>query len=247
MTTIVISSHTLLVAASKGLLGVIPPKSHRLAMLSVNDKHLAMKIRAIEWMGDYFDNHCHESPAAHKCLQLKSMTKKDVWVEYKEDMDKQGLDSLEKNAFNVFWRRSFADVVLRKYLDVPGKCFTCLQMDLVKSTTHRDNRKVLEELQFLEDVHASGIHAFRSHYMNTIKMAKEDTEVQSVNIDGMQSSHCSIPRTANHESKSEFSQNVIGMKDHGTNTINLTSHLSFIKHDANVLIILASTLTHTRH
>ena len=68
-------------------------------------------------------------------------------------------------------------------------------------------------------------------------MAKEDTEeTQSVNIDGMQSSHCSIPRTANHESKYEFSQNVVGMKDHGANTINLTSHLSFLKHDANVLI-----------
>ena len=37
-------------AASKGLLDVIPPKSDRLAMLSVNDTRLAMKIRAIEWI-----------------------------------------------------------------------------------------------------------------------------------------------------------------------------------------------------
>ena len=50
----------------------------------------------------------------------------------------------------------------------PDKCFTCLQLDLVKNVTHRNNHEAI----FFKECACICIHALRSHYMNIIKVAK---------------------------------------------------------------------------
>ena len=53
-------------------------------------------LQLFDWML-HTNSHCHESPAARRCIQLKSTAKNEVWGMRKEDMDKQGLESFGKH------------------------------------------------------------------------------------------------------------------------------------------------------
>ena len=90
--------------------------------------------KATIWLENYFDVFADKSPDSEE-VQLAIVYKKDVYRAYKADMEKSGIKFIQEPLFIDLWNALFPHYLVRPWLDVPGKCEICYEIDTARRKT----------------------------------------------------------------------------------------------------------------
>lgn len=105
---------------------------------------------AIEWMLQYFDTYGDQQPNGD-LTKLSINTKREIYQEYCADlklMDPEAV--LSETQFSTYWRAMFPSVRIRSWVNIPGKCSTCMEIDkLRKQPCDKVTGKALKQAHLL--------------------------------------------------------------------------------------------------
>jgi hypothetical protein len=174
-------------------------------------QNTAMQIRnstaqlyAYGWLNFYFKCVGDEEPNTHGEIHLDNVKIKDIYLEYKEEMEYLHFDStskacfevLDPTAFATLWRTSFPHVKIRQYKAVSGKCATCAKLSKVRKESKC--KKVREYVTYLFSLHRTLLMGERMSYHDRITESKVNpSRILSLVSDGMAQTHCVLPWLAN--------------------------------------------------
>jgi hypothetical protein len=86
----------------------------------------------IEWLSQYFDTFGDKQPNGDK-IKLSINTKRELYEEYYADMqlmDPQAVVS--ESSFETLWNGLFPSVRIRSWVNIPGKCNICMEIDKLR-------------------------------------------------------------------------------------------------------------------
>ena len=107
------------------------------------------------WLESYFKNYGDFAPNKNE-VRLLIMQKKDVFNKYCHDFKLPVQRPVVSRAkFYELWDKLFPNCVSRPWCDVPGKCYTCYEIDRLRRTS--DDAKVQEKLKEAHHLHRGGL------------------------------------------------------------------------------------------
>jgi len=110
----------------------------------------AASSHCISWMDQYFNDFGDHQP--HKSeIRLSVRTKTEVYEQYCVKAEAAEIeDCVSLSTFNRLWNGLFPEVVLRSFVDIPGKCETCAKIDCFrKKATNRRTQRLLAETHLM--------------------------------------------------------------------------------------------------
>jgi hypothetical protein len=63
------------------------------------------------------------------------MYKAEVTGLYNEGLEKNGIPMVSYKTFTILWNTLYPHCTIRSYVDVPGKCFICGEIDRLRQST----------------------------------------------------------------------------------------------------------------
>jgi hypothetical protein len=176
-----------------------------------NLQHAALHIRnsipqlySYGWLNFYFKCVGDEEPNSDE-IHLDNVRIKDVYLEYKEEMEYLNSDSVSKTCFEEFdpatvlatlWRTCFPHIKIRECKAATGKCSTCARLSKVRKESKC--KKTREYVTYLFSLHRMLLMGERVAYNERITEAKVNpSRFLSLVSDGMAQNHCVLPWLGN--------------------------------------------------
>lgn len=187
------------------------------------------QIIATTWIESYFEKFADKSPDSEE-VQLAITYKKDVYKEYKAARVLANQEPIGHSLFNELWNALFPHYLVRPWLDVPGKCEVCYEIDTARRST--SDSYVQEALRQCHHMHRGGMFMQeRRSYKDRVRYAEENPDtVFSCIIDIMDQSHSRIPYLGTQNAlANSLKQMIQGVLTHGQkhNGIGFTLFRSF--------------------
>jgi hypothetical protein len=173
------------------------------------------------WLERYFATYGDFAPNRDE-VRLLIMQKQDVYKKYVAEFEGALLkrDVVDIGTFNSLWATLFPKCVMRPWCSVPGKCFTCYEIDRLRRV--EEDGHIQHKLRQAHAMHRGGLFMLeRNEYMRRIDRAIrlnncEHPSVMSIVIDGMDQSHCKVPYLGTQGTfPSPLKQCITGVKQHG--------------------------------
>lgn len=152
-------------------------------------------------------------------VKLSISHKKEVYEEYQSQIEKKGEKIVNLNRFYELWNCLFPLSVNRPWIDIPGKCAVCLEIDRLRRSTKSE--AVLLALKDAHLLHRGGMfNQERARYKERVVEALLDDprnpSIMSIIIDGMDNNKCRCPYLGRQGSfTNALPQHIIGVKEHG--------------------------------
>ena len=99
-----------------------------------------MQHEAVIWMEDYFHTYGDFVPNRGDEIHVSLPDKKSLWNIYKDHQHSNGLAFISLQKFYELWNTIFPRYTLREFVDIPGKCVTCYEIDSIRKNNKSDNR-----------------------------------------------------------------------------------------------------------
>ena len=101
------------------------------------------------WLENYFDDYADKSPNGLDS-RLSVASKKQLYADYVREQNKLGIPVVLLPLFYDLWNTVLPFCQLRPWINIPGKCNTCYEIDsLRKSCKDKNVLKALKELHIL--------------------------------------------------------------------------------------------------
>lgn len=192
----------------------------RLTPIQVGNLRLSLSVPQLmtaAWMQYYFSLIGDQVPNSDHEIHLEPVPKKNVWEEYKFDMESIDEPVLELNSFLRIWKNVFPYVKVRKYKSSCGHCNLCAMLG-EKRREFRD-REGREEVTNLFALHRlSTVGERRAYYDRRVEAQLTRHMFLSTIADGMQQNHCFLPWFGNTKMPPvHIKQHLQGVLMHGHN------------------------------
>lgn len=106
------------------------------------------------WLEEYFKNYGDHKPNGSE-IYISAPTKKCVYDQYVNETEIMGIQSVDISIFYEIWNSMYPNCLLRPWVDVPGKCSTCYEIDCGRKRS--TDKKVLKALQQCHQLHRAGL------------------------------------------------------------------------------------------
>lgn len=196
-------------------------------------------MTAMVWLRNYFVSFGDHQPNG-ELIRVSAPTKREVWVEYKRAQERKNCAFVKCKRFSELWAAIFPEYQLEKYVNVPGKCDTCFEINARRSAAK--SGVVREALKDCHAMHRAGFFmperlrlAFYClcsdcvlfifnllcvlfiRYQEKVCRAMDNPgKVMSLILDGMDQAHSRVPHMANISSFGHpLRQHVQGVLVHG--------------------------------
>ena len=169
------------------------------------------------WMTYYFSLVGDQVPDSDSEIHLEPIPKKNVYSEYRFDMEQISEIPLQLQTFLQIWKKIFSYVKVRKYKQSCGHCNTCAMLS-DKRRQFRD-RRGREEITNLYALHRlSTMQERRRYYSRRLEAQLPPQLVLSTISDGMQQNHCMLPWFGHNKMPAiHIKQHLQGVLMHGKN------------------------------
>ncbi len=95
---------------------------------------------AVEWLRQYFDTYGDHIPNSDE-IRLSQVSKVDVYEDFLRDCKNYGthdddprpLPAVSYTTFVELWNCIFPHCVIRSFVDIPGKCFVCGEVERIRT------------------------------------------------------------------------------------------------------------------
>jgi len=94
---------------------------------------------AVIWMDNYFHKYGDSIPNRTDEIHIALPDKKSLWLLYKENQEKNNSLFIDLQTFYDLWSTLFPRYTLREFVDIPGKCVTCYEIDSIRKS-NRSNK-----------------------------------------------------------------------------------------------------------
>lgn len=124
---------------------------------ALTDQSYAVSM-TIEWMNDYFQ-YGDFKPNGDK-VSLPVDTKKEVYEEYKADMrirDFFPVSVVDRTKFDRIWNKLYPNTQLRSWVNIPGKCDICMEIDILRRQKPSPTATQNKALQQAHLLHRGGL------------------------------------------------------------------------------------------
>eukprot|EP01038_Epipyxis_sp_PR26KG_P018073 gene18073-25359_t len=188
---------------------------------ALTDKSYATSM-TIEWMNDYFQYGDFKPNGDGVYLPIDTI--KELYNEYKADMQLRDFypkSVVDSTKFGRIWNKLYPKTRLRAWIDIPGKCDICMEIDIMRRKTSRTEiqNKALQQAHIL---HRGGMimlerQKYKNRIFNALKpVNQEERRILSLIIDGMDQYHSRCPHLGNQGQFSKpLSQSITGALIHG--------------------------------
>jgi hypothetical protein len=208
------------------------------------------------WIENHFDTYGDHSPNSLE-THLSISSKKEVWLVYKKEFEEKGMDVVTKEKFNELWNVLFPHFLIRPWINVPGKCDTCFEIDAQRRTCkdllvlealkqchhlHRGGLFMPERKWYYDDlyflplllslaINLSSTYCLICSYKRNIARALAHREIVfSCIIDGMDQNHSKVPHLGSQQSFGyPLKQHIQGVLEHGIGKYQYNNKLLIIK------------------
>ena len=149
------------------------------------------------WIDNYFNNFADSKPN-HITIHAALTYRKDLWEQYKLEMELINQSFLDESYFNRLWHVLFPFYEIRQWLNVPGKCDICMEIDKVRRTsTDKDTLSAAKQAHLLHKAGMFGLE--RRKYKEKVLLAKQPgSETLVMIIDGMDQFHSKLPHNGQY-------------------------------------------------
>lgn len=176
------------------------------------------QVFAMKWIDHYWDAFADFTPNEYQA-HISMPTKLDVWQEYVNDMKKiSSTPTVSNERFNELWNALFPQYLMRPWINIPGKCETCYEIDqLRKNSTSKQQKIALTQCHLL---HRGGLFMKeRVSYKERVLYALQHPDtVFSCITDGMDQNHSRMPYLGQEKPfKAPLTQHIQGILVHGYN------------------------------
>jgi hypothetical protein len=110
---------------------------------------------AVVWMNNYFHNYGDTVPNRTDEIHLSLPDKKSLWYLYKEHQEFNDSEYISLEKFYELWQTLYPRYTLREFIDIPGKCITCYEIDSIRKN-NRSNENILKAAKKLFVMHRGG-------------------------------------------------------------------------------------------
>jgi hypothetical protein len=121
----------------------------RAAICPLNDA----SREAVIWMESFFDI-CDKDPT-RELVHCNVSTKKEVWEMYLQDKQLSQSNYVSYMAFVDIWNGMFPYCICRSWVDIPGKCNICCEIDRQRRSC--PDRLVQKRLKEAHHMHRGGL------------------------------------------------------------------------------------------
>jgi hypothetical protein len=183
--------------------------------------HSDDQIKATTWIEEYFELFADKSPDSEE-VQLAICFKKDVWRLYRKSRKQANEGFISYSLFVDLWNSLFPNYLIRPWLDVPGKCEVCYEIDTASRST--SDKAVQEALRQCHHMHRGGMFMQeRRRYKDRVRHAEENPDtVFSCIIDIMDQSHTRVPYLGSQDALNHpLKQMLQGVLVHGQKHLNI--------------------------
>lgn len=108
---------------------------------------------AVYWLEDHFNAYGDHAPDSLE-TRMSVPTKSDLWKEYRKEQIGNKLSFVGNSRFNELWNAIYPYYLLRPWINVPGKCETCYEIDTLRKTS--TDSAVHEALRQCHHLHRGG-------------------------------------------------------------------------------------------
>jgi hypothetical protein len=108
---------------------------------------------AVIWLDDFFDI-CDKDPEGD-LVHCNVSTKMEVWEMYSQEKQLLGSPYLSYKDFIDLWNGLFPHCVCRPWVDIPGKCHICCEIDRMRRSS--SDRMVQLRLKEAHHMHRGGL------------------------------------------------------------------------------------------
>jgi hypothetical protein len=159
--------------------------------------HTVNALACYSWMDCWFRSIGDLIPNSSNLeIHLEPQDIKEIWDEYRLDMEHRSLEHLQYDAFCKLWVCCFSYVKIREYKAVSGKCNTCALLSYARRT-RRDPKARLHITQ-MHALHRAEYMGERLAYYMRREMAMANPLLYlSIISDGMAQAHCLLPFLSN--------------------------------------------------
>ena len=180
------------------------------------------KELCIQWMDDYFVTYGDQQPNSY-INYLSESFKKDIYQQYKQDMEKIGKIPVAQDSFNGIWINCFPFVQLREECNIIGKCKVCAKSAELRKDTSQIKKQAGKDMHML---HRCYFKPERCAYQSRIRHALENPmKIFSLCIDIMDSYALGTPYAGRQYKFSKcFDSVVVGAYVHGDSTAANPAH-----------------------
>ena len=106
------------------------------------------------WLENYFERYGDFAPNRDE-IMLAISRKKEVYDLYVQDMSSTDRDVVSLQEFYTIWNAFFPRCVSRPWVDIPGKCNTCYEID--RQRRESNDPVVQEKLREAHLMHRGGM------------------------------------------------------------------------------------------
>ena len=111
---------------------------------------------AVAWMSNYFKMYGDNIPNRSDEIHISLPDKKSLWLLYKDHQEEQNsIRYISLQKFYELWNTLFPRYTIRDFVDIPGKCITCYEIDSLRKN-NTSNKTVLSAAKELHVLHRGG-------------------------------------------------------------------------------------------
>jgi hypothetical protein len=114
----------------------------------------SLRADAIIWLENYIQNFADHAPNSDMC-HVSVPTRSALWEDYKQCQINKNLRYVNKKRLLQIWRSMFPYCDVRKFVNVPGKCDTCYEIDALRKSSNVP--QVQRALTMCHFVHRAGL------------------------------------------------------------------------------------------
>lgn len=115
------------------------------------------------WLGEYFRTYGDQSPNSAE-TKLSLMNKIEVYEAYKHEfqiLNSPAREVVNYCTFNQLWNNIYPFATMRPYVDIPGKCDTCYEIDRLRRTA--EDKRVQVACSQAHVLHRGGLFMLERH------------------------------------------------------------------------------------
>jgi len=169
------------------------------------------------WMSYYFSLVGDQVPNSDGEIHLEPIPKKEVYKEYRIDMQLRNHECLALNWFVKLWKKVFPYVKVRKYKSSCGHCNLCTLLgEARRKFRDKTGRQEVTNLFAIHRMSTMGER--RTYYDRRMEASMNSHLFLSTIADGMQQNHCTLPWFGNTKNPNcHIKQHLQGVLMHGHN------------------------------
>jgi len=114
-----------------------------------------LQHEAVIWMDNYFHLYGDKIPNRTDEIHVSLSDKKSLWILYKFDQEQSYSRFISLSTFYNLWNTLFPRYTIREFVDIPGKCLTCYEIDSIRKN-NSSNKRVLSAAKELHILHRGG-------------------------------------------------------------------------------------------